>query len=153
MLIQGPLALNWQRRKWGIFPRLENGEISAMNPPTPSRVDLWARQQIHVLGRPEWTFVKAHTHGCVDQNADVFLSGQRQWRSHLHGKYNDGTSWCLHYVTAREMYNIARAAEDGMTGNPGEYRDYEIKPPPQSKPQMDALLRSLSYEVQADRRG
>jgi hypothetical protein len=27
------------------------------------------------------------------------------------------------------MYNIARAAEDGMTGNPGDYRDYEIGRP------------------------
>jgi hypothetical protein len=28
------------------------------------------------------------------------------------------------------MYNIAIAALDGRTGNPGDYRDYRLKPPP-----------------------
>jgi hypothetical protein len=36
----------------------------------------------------------------------------------------------LHYVTAREMYNIARAAMDGHAGNPNQYFDYVVKPPP-----------------------
>jgi hypothetical protein len=48
---------------------------------------------------------------------------------HLKAKFNDGKRWSLHYVTAREMYNIVRAAEDGYKGNPREYRDYEILPP------------------------
>ena len=44
--------------------------------------------------------------------------------------YNDGRRYRLHYVTAREMYNAIRAAERGLAGNPGEYRDLEIGPPP-----------------------
>jgi hypothetical protein len=36
----------------------------------------------------------------------------------------------LHYVTAREMYNIIRAAERGLSGDPRRYRDLEILPPP-----------------------
>jgi hypothetical protein len=35
----------------------------------------------------------------------------------------------LHYVTAREAYNIARAAEAGHSGNPNDYRDFEVPPP------------------------
>ena len=35
----------------------------------------------------------------------------------------------LHYVTAREMANIVRAAEDGATGNPHAYRDYWLPRP------------------------
>ena len=45
-------------------------------------------------------------------------------------RYNDGKRWRLHYVTAREMYNIAIAAMDGRTGNPDSYRDYVLPPPP-----------------------
>ena len=56
MIIQGPLALNWRRRKWGFLPRLENGAITAEDPPTPRRIELWSRQDIHVAGRPEWVF-------------------------------------------------------------------------------------------------
>jgi hypothetical protein len=36
----------------------------------------------------------------------------------------------VHYVTAREMFNVARAAMDGKTGNPNSYFDYVIPPPP-----------------------
>ena len=35
----------------------------------------------------------------------------------------------LHYVTTREAYNIAKAAEAGKSGNPNDYRDYIIPPP------------------------
>ena len=44
--------------------------------------------------------------------------------------YNDGKEWILHYVTAREMYNIAIAAMEGKSGDPNEYRDYRLTPPP-----------------------
>jgi len=44
--------------------------------------------------------------------------------------YNDGRKYCLHYVTAREAYNIAKAAEAGMDGNPDRFRDFLIPPYP-----------------------
>lgn len=50
--------------------------------------------------------------------------------AHLERAYNDGTHHVLHYVTAREMYNIIKAAEAGKSGNPGDWRDYELPPPP-----------------------
>jgi hypothetical protein len=34
----------------------------------------------------------------------------------------------LHYVTAREAYNLVKAAEAGCTGDPEQYRDYLIPP-------------------------
>ena len=57
---------------------------------------------------------------------------------HLESRYNDGTRWKLHYVSAREMYNIARAAEDGRTGDPGQWRDYEVARPAYREPQAAA---------------
>ena len=50
---------------------------------------------------------------------------------YLERQYNDGNKYVLHYVTARETYNIIKAAEAGMDGNPGSYRDY-LLPPPQA---------------------
>jgi hypothetical protein len=35
----------------------------------------------------------------------------------------------LHYVTAREAYNIVKAAEAGKAGDPNAYRDFEVPPP------------------------
>jgi hypothetical protein len=48
----------------------------------------------------------------------------------LASHYNDGKRWKLHYVSAREMFNVALAAMDGKTGDPAEYRDYSLAPPP-----------------------
>jgi hypothetical protein len=42
--------------------------------------------------------------------------------------YNDGTHYVLHYVTAREAFNLARAAVDGKQGDPRQYYDYRIPP-------------------------
>ncbi len=38
-----------------------------------------------------------------------------------------GRIYHVHFVTAREMVNIALAACDGREGNPGEYRDYRLR--------------------------
>jgi len=134
MLITGPLALDWRRRKWGLFPRLENSAITTINPPVARRVDLWVRQHIHVSGCPSWIFVKVHMHGCNrDGEGALPVSVMRQAFEYLKSSYNDGRKWLLHFVTAREMYNIVRAAETGKTGDPGEYRDFEITCPPALK--------------------
>jgi hypothetical protein len=127
LLIGGPLALDWSRRKWGVLPRLENGEISGTNPPTDERIRLWVRQWIHVAGQTQWVFVKVHTHGYVPANARTVL-GESMRAAHtvLRKEFGDGADWNLHYVTAREMYNIVKAAEVGETGNPDRYRDARV---------------------------
>jgi hypothetical protein len=131
MFIQGPLALDWTRRKWGIFPRLDSGGITHHNPPTPGRADLWVHRAIHVAGRPEWVFVKVYAHGMIPSSSRVLLGEHmRRLHEHLQACYNDGQNWKLHYVTAREMFNLVRAAEDGVSGEPGVHRDYEVAPPP-----------------------
>ena len=48
--------------------------------------------------------------------------------TYLEKKYNDGNNYILHYATARECYNIVKAAEAGMQGKPNEYRNFIIKP-------------------------
>lgn len=128
MIIQGPLCV---RRKRGRFlPSPEDGDVTGANPATPERVDAWARTAIHLPGRPEWVFVKVHTHGASDPNLGGLLGGGFEALfSGLEQRYNDGQNWRLHYVTAREMYNVVKAAEAGYGGDPSEYRDYAIAPP------------------------
>ena len=125
LLIQGPLTLNWRSRAKGVLPRIENGELSGDNPPTPARADLWVRQGIHVAGRPDWVFVKLHAHGANEKNMNALLGAPMDdTLSYLERTYNDGARYRLHYVTAREMYNIVRAAEAGKAGNPGQWRRF-----------------------------
>ena len=82
---------------------------------------------IHVAGRPEWIFVKVHTHGTQERDTDTLLgASMRRAFEYLGTRYNDGRDWKLHYVSAREMYNIVKAAEAGLDGDPGLYRDHVI---------------------------
>jgi len=129
MIFQGPLTINWfdWRHKW--HPTIEDGDINRF--PThddPKRIDSWVRQNIHVKGCPNWQFVKIFCHGAQDHLSVVSDTTDRMF-SYLESKYNDGENYRLHYVTAREAYNIVKAAEDGNKGNPNRYRDYIIPHP------------------------
>jgi hypothetical protein len=138
MLITGPIGLNWNVRKKGVFPQIENADVRTSMPPTPERVDLWVKSNIHVEGRPEWVFVKVHTHGTQEEDMDTLLGGPfATMCQHLQSKYNDGENYILHYVSAREMYNIVKAAEAGEKGNPNLFRDYLI-----AKPNYKSLSRN-----------
>jgi hypothetical protein len=127
LMIQGPLAL--ARRRLGV--RIESSALTARDPGTPDRVATWIAQDIHVEGRPEWVFVKVHTHGAPEAQAEALLSEPgRALHRELTTRYNDGHRFVLHYVTAREMFNIALAGMHGKTGDPTLYRDYALPPPP-----------------------
>lgn len=125
LMVQGPLALNTSRRKWGMLPRIENGDLTGANPPRPDRMRLWLRCGIHVQQQPGWIFIKLYTHAGIPRNmAAVLEQPMRDFYEHLLTTYNDGKNYRLHFVTARELVNIIHAAEDGHTGNPGAFRDH-----------------------------
>ncbi len=127
LFVTGPSALYVEGRK----PRIEASALTAHDPATDARVRLWGDLGICVEGRPEWVFVKMHTHGAPEREAASLL-GEGGARLHelLARHYNDGTRWKLHYVTARETFNVAMAAMDGMRGDPSEYFDYRLARPP-----------------------
>jgi hypothetical protein len=130
MIIQGPLGFMWANRKFGVIPRIENADVRASSAPTLARVDAWVETGIHVQGKPEWIFVKVHTHGTQERDMDTLLGEpMRKAFEYMEKRYNDGRDWKLHYVSAREMYNIAKAAEAGLHGEPGQYRDHLIARP------------------------
>jgi hypothetical protein len=130
MIVQGPLALNWRERRMAVMPRIENADVRRNCPPTEARVDLWVKTGVHVEGRPEWVFVKIHTHGTQEHDIDTLLGAPVDaMHRYLESAYNDGKRHVLHYVTARETYNIIKAAEAGEQGDPGQYRDYLLPAP------------------------
>jgi len=130
MLITGPVGLNWKQCKKGIIPQIENSDVRTSMPPTNDRVDLWVDTAITVKNKPDWLFIKIHTHGTQEQDMDTLLGKPfHDMCQYLEDKYNDGKDYSLHYVSAREMYNIVKAAEVGEAGNPNEYRDYQVAAP------------------------
>ena len=98
-----------ERRKAGVLPRLENGDLTEANPPNLDRFKLWLKSNIHVEGRPDWLFVKLHTHGCKPSNMNMLQWWFRSLVVARHCAQKDGLA--LHFASSRE--NIILAAEVG----------------------------------------
>jgi hypothetical protein len=130
MIFQGPLVLapTWSVRR--LFVDVDDGNVHAGMPTDASRVHRWINATIHVPQRPDWLFVKVFSHS-VSTAADEeeVLGGHfEEALTELEQHYNDGRKYVLHYVTAREAYNLAMAAASGATGAPASYLDSEIPP-------------------------
>lgn len=126
-LVQGPWMLDFDRSSPNRFGRIENGALTRVNPPRLRRLRLWKKAAITVAGRPQWVFVKLHTHGMDPNDMDTVL---RQPMQHFLEELIAGAparGEILHFVSAREMSNIILAACDGRQGNPGEFRDYRYR--------------------------
>jgi len=131
MLIEGPYMIDWSDWRFKTHPVFDDGNLYWEIPTSLHRFKLWLKAHVHVKGRPNWIFVRPFTHGAdlrnggdtniLGSNLDEMLTGMEKY-------YNDGKKFRLHYMTAREAYNVVKAAEAGLDGNPNEYRDFEIKP-------------------------
>jgi hypothetical protein len=128
LLIQGPLMLDGRKRKWGVLPRVENACLQANQPPTPGRLDLWLKAGIGIPSRPDWVFIKLHTHGADEENAGMLL-GEPMTSFHeaLAQRAAADSLFHYHYVTTRQMYNLARAAEGGWTDSVAAALDFELE--------------------------
>ena len=124
-LLQGPLLLDFRRRRWGLIPTTENGCLQASQPPSPERLELWLRARVRVPARPDWYFVKLHAHGAPEEAHEVLL-GEPMVRFHqaLARRAAADPHFHYHYVTARELFNLAKAAEAGWAGPVAPARDW-----------------------------
>jgi hypothetical protein len=129
-MIQGPLVLDWSRRKWGLLPKIENACLQKSQPPDERRLALWLRACVRVPKKPDWYFVKLHTHGVNEPNQDVLL-GEPMVRFHemLRARANRDPLFRFHYLTAREMANVALAAERELDLPIREARSLRYIPP------------------------
>lgn len=125
MIIQGPTA-----------PFLKNNKIwnyriygDGINPLNKRRIDMWVRTGIGIEGNPNVIIIKTHMHGATEEN-EVLGDEMDSIFSYLEEKYNDGQQYKLHYVSARELYNIIKCIEAGEeVSDPDRYRDYLISHP------------------------
>jgi hypothetical protein len=129
LFVEGPIALAFRPHTTKV--RIESAGLDWADPPDWKRVKTWMDQRVGVEGRPDWVFVKVHTHGAPERNADVLLGGRMiELHEELARRCTPEKGWQLHYVTAREMYNVARAAMDGKSGSPAACFDHEVPPAP-----------------------
>jgi hypothetical protein len=138
-LVQGPWMLDFDRSSRSGWGRIENSALTNPNPPSLRRLRLWKKAGITVAGRPDWIFIKLHTHGMAPADMDTMLGTpvQQFLRELIAGAPE--RKEVLHFVSAREMANIILAACDGRERNPGDYRDYRYKRgrAPAAKPSLE----------------
>jgi hypothetical protein len=128
VLFTGPLVFDWRRRVRGLpIPRIEDGALAANYPLTLARLHNWRRARIGIYGRPEWIFIKLYCHGFFPHDqATIIGEPIRRFLSDVVELSEREGDFTVHFVTAREAFNIAMAAIDGHRGSPGNYRDYRL---------------------------
>ena len=116
LMVQGPLTFDWTRKKFGLIPKIENGDLLANHPPTIDRAKLWMDVGVTVKGRPNWRFAKLHTHGCKSGNIDMLLGPKfQQFHRDLAARHQAQPNFRYHYVSAWEMAQLIHLAESGAT--------------------------------------
>lgn len=131
LLVQGPLHVSWKSTRKGPRLAMDDGDLASYRRYTPARLDNWVQTGIQVKGRPDRVFIKLHCHGAADANRAALLDHDLDTMfSDAESRYNDGKNYRLHYVTAREMYNIIKATEANSPRPISELRDYILRRPP-----------------------
>jgi hypothetical protein len=121
LMFQGPTAINWAEGC------VDDGMLENSSPAHPRRLAPWLAANVHVPGRPEWVFIKLATHGM--QNRASFLGAATDALFSAMEHWWNRPPFRLHYVTAREAFNIVKAAEAGHHGDPNDYRDFLVARP------------------------
>lgn len=111
LMITGPVGLRFRK---GRAPRVEMGEIAHNDPPTLERVRVWL-DHAPIVG--DGMFLKLHTHGAREDNADVLLGTETRasglaemfrWLDEETGRRGIE----LHWASAYDMF----CAVEALTG-------------------------------------
>ncbi len=139
MMIQGPMGLDFRNplilMEYGALDDAEGTDLSGRlsRPATaadyfkPHRVHLWNQIGSRVAGRPNVVFVKIHAHGV--QHRKLIFGGELNAMLTAVANYCNEHGIKLHYVTAREAYNLVRALEQDEQAPLAELLDYSIPAP------------------------
>jgi hypothetical protein len=136
IVFQGPTAFDLATR------RAEFGTVEAWWPADwAHRIPLWIKHAPFVQGKSQWRFVKTYTHGV--QSREFILSSHFTDMLSTLKNYTDEHGIKLHYMTAREAFNVVKAAEAGLKGDPEEYKDYIIPPYVNTKVKLSGFVETI----------
>jgi hypothetical protein len=114
LMVQGVLALNYKRRKYGILPSLENSDLGSHRPPGKDRIATWVKYAPRIIGAENVRFLKLHCHGAPETHHEALLGEamQAQWQA-MTSRQTRENGINLHFVTCWEMVQIIKRIEKG----------------------------------------
>lgn len=128
VMLTGPLVFDWDRRKFGLLPGLDNSALTAGYPLSPARLERLRDARISVVGRPDWVFIKLYCHGFFDEDQEAVIGEPiRRYLQQCLELAERTKRFKLHFASAREAYNMIAAAVEGKEGEPGLYRDHKLR--------------------------
>lgn len=129
IIFTGPLVFDWRRRVRGLpIPRLEDGALAQNYPLNMNRFNRWRSAGIGVKGRPNWNFIKLYSHGFFDADQDAMIGEQmKRFMCEVLETAERTGEFKVHFASAREAFNMVVAAVEGQQGEPGVYRDYQLR--------------------------
>ena len=130
IIINGPLVFDWTRRVRGLpIPRLDDGALAANYPLQMARFRRWQSAQIGVEGRPEWIFIKLYCHAFFEKDQEAMMGDEmRRFMTEILELGERTGEFKVHFATGREVFNVIMAALAGERGDPGQYRDFVLRP-------------------------
>jgi hypothetical protein len=82
-----------------------------------------------VQGRPEWIFIKLHCHAFFEYDQKAMMGEElERFMQEILDQGQATGRFKIHFASAREVFNMIVAALEGKSGNPGQYRDYSLRP-------------------------
>ncbi len=129
LIFTGPLVFDWTRRVGAIpVPRIDDGALTANQVLNKRRFDRWVSANITVAGKPDWIFIKLYCHGFFDHDQSVCIGEEvKRFFGDLVNDSERSGKYKIHFATAREAFNMVRAAVEGRRGEPGEFRDHMLR--------------------------
>ena len=153
LMFTGPVMIRPTFKPNRLFFVIDDADIHPTFPASRGRVDSWVHAGVHVDGKPEWVFIKVSAHAAASEESTDNVLGPKfeDALSYMESRYNDGRNYVLHYVTAREAYNLAIAAAQNQPGNPEGYYDFVVKPYVANRTERLPALQASVASAQAPR--
>ncbi|MGI9327971.1 MAG: hypothetical protein ACR2PZ_22315 [Pseudomonadales bacterium] len=139
-MIQGPLYVDWKQGD------IEYGALEAYSGYHTDRIQRWLSAGVCADQHGEVQIIKLHTHGVQSEKA-LFENGLSQLFADLKSNV-EAAGGKLHYVTARECFNIVQGLRDQPGRNPAELRGFAVPEPANSKILADAPYRLSTFSEQ-----
>lgn len=129
IIFTGPLVFDWTRRVRRLpIPRVEDGALAENYPLSMDRFNHWRSAGIGVKGRPDWIFIKLFSHGFFGADQDAMIGEQmKRFMGEVLELAERSGEFKIHFASAREAFNMVKAAVEGQEGEPGAYRDYKLR--------------------------